>query len=159
MKLRIVTLLIAGTLVAATSGTAHATNVAAATGHDINYANESCMRNDWNSTGAGAVKNLCSGPELWIIELPVNSSGAKTVTVRGSRNMIAATQCFSSGLDQDGQRGSNGWSGWQSFGTSGLSGDTITLTLKGATVPANGRLQVQCNVAVNLSLFTIHYDM
>jgi len=160
MKLRIVTLLIAGTLVAATSGIAHATNVAANTGHAVNYPHESCMRSSFDLSGVGAVQNTCGAAgtyELWAVELPVNSAGSKTVTVRGSRSMVFATSCIARGLTQDGAV--SGQSGWVSFGTSGASGDNYTITLTGASVPANGRLQVQCNVASNLNLYTIHYDM
>ena len=166
MKMRMMTLLIAP-LPTVASGVAHATNVAANTGHAPDYAYEACMRADFATNGQGSVRvDGCTGwnEVLWSIELPVNSSGAKTVKVSGFSNYLGTqTKCTVRGMTEYGAVSKE--SGWVSFpkaeidNRNGKGPRDYTLTITGASVPTNGRLQIQCTVGYGSPIRTINYSM
>jgi hypothetical protein len=133
--------------IAALAGPSASARGVASDATDPLFLNQSC----WNGF---PMLNRCSTSESLWYELPVDTSGAKTVSVVvnavSSANNV---QCIAIGFAANGSAAS-----YSSAPSATVFGTTSTLSLTGSSIPAGGFLIAECIVGVGSSVYSLNWN-
>jgi hypothetical protein len=134
------------------AGSAMARSVPGTSGRAFFGSQETCF--NASSNGVGWITNANCGTATWVLPLPIDNAGSRTVTVTVFAPDTNATRCFAEGVARTG-----GGATVSNFLHPSVANQAVDIVLTPAvSSPGAGMLYVQCDLGPGASITTANFN-